>query len=53
MRPGAGAGRAGVEGGRLCLVVPPHPVSVALTLFWPGEQVRGFATVAEAVRGLG
>ncbi|RSD15397.1 STAS domain-containing protein [Amycolatopsis eburnea] len=44
------AWRARVEGGRLWLVVPPHPVSVALSMFWPGERVRGFATLAEALR---
>ncbi len=46
------ARRARIEGGRLWLVVPPHPVSVALSRFWPDKHVRGFATLAEALRAV-
>jgi anti-anti-sigma factor len=35
---------------RLCLVAPPHPVSVVLLTFWNDDRVVLYPTLAEALR---
>lgn len=47
---GQAAERAAVEGTRLCVVTPPHPVSAVLLTFWRDDRVAVFPTLAEALR---
>jgi anti-anti-sigma factor len=43
------ARRAHAERGRLCLVTPPHPVSVVLLTFWNDDRVFLYSTLAEVL----
>jgi anti-anti-sigma factor len=47
---GRAARRAHAERRRLCLVTPPHPVSVVLLTFWNDDRVCLYSTLAEALR---
>jgi len=46
---GHAARRAHAERRRLCLVTPPHPVSVVLLTFWNDDRVFLYSTLAEVL----